>query len=182
MATDALQTRTPLRQLLPSKPSLGLELALAIPDAIGRALLLTKFSVLPLIRPTALTPSIPPTPASLLIVPVIMTVPFASIVFSTINLFSPEPHFTTPLELRPGGWLFADTFVPLIIPALFLSLIGPVQGWDFGLGVGEDEAAIICAAVTSLIFLGRAVYNFGHKGDQWAGLLGLGERRKIKTA
>ena len=78
--------------------------------------------------------------------------------------------------------MFADTFVPFIIPALFLSLIGPVQGWSLGLGVGEDEAAIICAVVTSSIFLGRAVYNFGHKGDQWAGLLGSGDRRKIKTA
>lgn len=155
---------------------------MAIPDAIGRALLLTKFSVLPLLRPTALTPSIPPTAASLLVVPVIMAVPFASMVFSTLNLFAPEPHLTTPLELRPGGWLFADTFLPFTIPALFLSLIGPVQGWNFGLNVGEDEAAIICAVVTSAVFIVRAVYNFGHKGDQWAGLLGLGERRKIKTA
>lgn len=182
MDLDALQTRTPLRALLPARPSLALELALAVPDAIGRSLLLTKFSLLPLIRPTALTPSIPPTPASLLIVPIIMTVPFASLVFSTINLFSPDVHLTTPLELRPGGWLYADSFVPLIIPALFLSLIGPVQGWAFGLEVGEDEAAIICAAVTSLIFLGRAVYNFGHRRDQWADMVGLGEKRKIKTA
>jgi hypothetical protein len=49
------------------------------------------------------------------------------------------------------------------------------------MGVGEDEAVLICAALTSLIFLGRAVYNFGHKGEQWAQLFGAGQR-KIKTA
>jgi hypothetical protein len=39
--------------------------------------------------------------------------------------------------------------------------------------------------VCSIVFLGRAIYNFGYKREQWAGLLGLGpnsSRRKIKTA
>jgi hypothetical protein len=49
-----------------------------------------------------------------------------------------------------------------------------------GLGVAEDEAVLICAALTSAIFVGRAVYNFGHKGEQWAQLMGAG-KRKIKT-
>lgn len=111
--------------------------------------------------------------------PVILAVPFASLVFTTLNLFAPEPHLTTPLELRPGGWMFADSFVPFIIPALFLLLIGPVQGWSFGLGVGEDEAVVICAIVTSVIFLGRAVYNFGHEAGS---LFGGADKRKIKTA
>jgi len=174
LTVDVLQTRTPLRTLLPKGPSLGLEFPLAIPDAIGRSLLLTKFSILPLLRPTSLTPSLPANPASLLLVPFILTVPFASIVFSTLNFFAPEIHLTTPLELRPGGWLFADSFVPVVIPLLFLSLIGPVQGWGMGLGVGEDEAVLICAGLTSFIFLGRAVYNFGHEATA--------SGRKIKTA
>jgi len=90
-------------------------------------------------------------------------------------------HLTTPLELGPGGWMYADSFVPVLIPLLFLGLIGPVQGWGMGLGVGEDEAVLICAGLTTAIFMGRAVYNFGHKGEQWAQLLGAG-KRKIKTA
>ena len=172
---DVVQTRTPLLSLLPKGPSLKLELPLAIPDAIGRSLLLTKFSILPLLRPTAVTPSLPANPASLLLVPFILTVPFASIVFSTLNFFAPEMHLTTPLELRPGGWMFADSFVPVVIPLVFLGLIGPVQGWGMGLGVGEDEAVLICAGLTALIFVGRAVYNFGHEAQ-------AGGKRKIKTA
>ena len=86
-------------------------------------------------------------------------------------------YLSTPLELRPGGWLFADSFVPVVIPLVFLTLIGPVQGWGMGLGVGEDEAVLACAALTSLIFLGRAVYNFGHEAQTF----GAG-KRKIKTA
>ena len=44
-----------------------------------------------------------------------------------------------------------------------------------GLGVGEDEAVLICAGLTALIFVGRAVYNFGHEAQ-------AGGKRKIKTA
>jgi hypothetical protein len=71
--------------------------------------------------------------------------------------------------------MFADSFVPVVIPLVFLSLIGPVQGWGMGLGVGEDEAVLICAGLTSAIFVARAVYNFGHEAK-------LGGSRKIKTA
>jgi len=71
--------------------------------------------------------------------------------------------------------MFADSFVPVVIPLVFLGLIGPVQGWGTGLGVGEDEAVLICAGLTVLIFVGRAVYNFGHEAQ-------AGGKRKIKTA
>lgn len=79
--------------------------------------------------------------------------------------------------------MFADSFVPVLIPLVFLGLIGPVQGWDMGLGVAEDEAVLMCAGLTAAIFVGRAVYNFGHKGEQWAQLMGASQRRiKTKTA
>jgi hypothetical protein len=74
--------------------------------------------------------------------------------------------------------MFADSFVPVLIPLAFLTLIGPVQGWGMGLGVEEDEAVLICMGLTIAIFCGRAVYNFG---EQWGQVFG-GEKRKIKTA
>ena len=176
---DVLQTRTPLRRLLPAKPSLGLELLFALPDAINRTLLITRFSVLPLLHPTPGATTLKPTASSLILVPFILAVPFASISFSTFNLFSPSPKFDTPMELKAGGWAFADTWIPLVVPALFVTLIGPVQGWEYGLGWSEDEAFALCALFTWAVFTARTVYNMGTTREQWDGLLGKGT--KIKT-
>jgi len=76
-----------------------------------------------------------------------------------------------------------DAWCPVMIPALFLSLIGPVKGWDFGLGMDEGESVTVCMIVLWGIFAGRAVYNFGYKKEQWMEI-GMGGRRggKIKTA
>jgi len=173
-STDVLQTRTPLRRLLPAKPSLGLELLLALPDAIGRTLLVTRFSVLPLLHPKPGAVTLQPTASSLILVP------FTSISFSTFNLFSPSPKFDTPTELKAGGWAFADTWIPLVVPALFVTLIGPVQGWEYGLGWSEDEAFVLCALFTWGVFTARTVYNLGYKREQWAALLGQGSKTKTE--
>jgi hypothetical protein len=177
---DALQTRTRLINLLPKKPSLPLELALAIPDAIGRTLLLTRFSISPLLN-TPSSKSLPPTPSSLLLTPFILAVPFASIVFSGLNLFSASPKLTTPAELKPGGWMMVDAWVPVVVPVMFLSMIGPVKGWNWGMKWNDEEAVMACMVFTSICFLGRAIYNFGWKKEQWTQMLGKKER-KIKTA
>lgn len=180
LTADVLQTRTPLRSLLPAKPSLGLELLLALPDAINRTLLVTRFSVLPLLHPTPGAATLKPTPSSLLLVPFILAVPFASISFSTFNLFSPSPKFDTPGELKPGGWALADTWIPLVVPALFLTLIGPVQGWEYGLGWTENEAFALCTLFTWAVFTARTVYNLGYKREQWTALLGQGAKTKTE--
>ncbi|KAK8847466.1 hypothetical protein IAR55_005324 [Kwoniella newhampshirensis] len=177
--THVIQTRTPLRRLLPAKPTLATELGLSLPDAIGRTLLLTRFSVLPVLHPTSLK-TLPATPTTLLLVPFILAVPFASMIFSTFNFFSASPKLSTPAELQPGGWMMVDAWAPLVVPALFLSLIGPVDGWSFGMGLGEDEAVVLCMGVVWAIFAARAIYNLGYKKEQWLGLLGFGDK-KIKV-
>ncbi|KAL7420040.1 hypothetical protein Q5752_005005 [Cryptotrichosporon argae] len=164
--THIVQTRTPLRALLPAAPSLALELVLAVPDAIGRSLLLTRVTVVPLLHPSSLSPTsplrgLPPTPASLLAVPFISAVPFAALAFTGLHLFAPAPRVDTPAELRPGGWRAADVWIAVVVPALFLVLVGPVDGWPWGASVDEDDAFVLCAAFTSAVFLGRAYWNFG---------------------
>ncbi|WVR04686.1 hypothetical protein IAU60_001697 [Kwoniella sp. DSM 27419] len=178
--THTIQTRTPLRRFLPAKPSLGLELLLSLPDAIGRTLLLTKFSILPLLNLRSAS-SLPITPTTLLLTPFILAVPFASLIFSATNFFSATPKLTTPIELRPGGWMMVDAWCPVVIPVLFLTLIGPVQGWNYGLGIGTNEAVIACMLVLWACFAGRAVYNFGYKREQWMGMLGMSSGRKLKV-
>jgi hypothetical protein len=75
-----------------------------------------------------------------------------------------------------------DTWLPVVVPVLFLSLLGPVQhGWPYGLGWSEDEAVVACIAFTIVAFVGRAVYNFGYKREQWAQMFGA-RAKKIKTA
>jgi hypothetical protein len=177
---DIVQTRTPLRQLLPSRPSLAVELPLAIPDAIGRALLLTRFSIVPLLH--APKPTLPLTPTSLVLTPFILAVPFASIIFSATSFFSPTPKLDTPAELKPWGWTAVDSWLPLVVPALFLSLIGPVNGWPTGLGWSEDAGVIGSVIFTIVAFVARAIYNFGYKKEQWTGLFLGAEPKKIKTA
>ncbi|WVQ83305.1 hypothetical protein IAT38_005444 [Cryptococcus sp. DSM 104549] len=177
--THVAQTRTPLRRLLPDKPTLALELLLSIPDAIGRTLLLTRFSVLPILHPSSPS-TLPATPSTLVLVPFILAVPFASIIFSATSFFSPKPKLDTPVELKPGGWMMVDAWAPVVVPAVFLSLIGPVEGWGVGLGVGEDEAVVLCMAGLIVVFMLRAVYNFGHKRDQWVEMVGLGGKTKTE--
>ncbi len=179
---DAIQTRTRLRAFLPPRSILGLELILSLPDAIGRTLLLTKLSILPLLSTSSGSLPIPPTTSSLLLVPFILAVPFPSMIFTGTSFFSSTPKLSTPAELRPWGWTAADVWCPIFIPALFLTLMGPVKGWERGIGIGEDEAVVICMLVLWGIFAGRAVYNLGYRREQWEEMLGEGGRRKIKTA
>ncbi|ORY30360.1 hypothetical protein BCR39DRAFT_587910 [Naematelia encephala] len=188
--SHTLLTRTPLRKVLPSRPKLAVELPLAIPDAIGRVFLLTRFSLIPLLHPSATTLSLPATPTTLILVPVILAVPSASIIFTATNWFSPKPHLSTPLELRPGGWAYVDTWAPLAVPLLFLSLVAPVKGWPWGFGTRLDEqsAEAVCVLFLSAVFAARAIYNFGYSRDQWveAFTFGFGSKRKggkkFKTA
>ncbi|KAK6903645.1 hypothetical protein L486_03216 [Kwoniella mangroviensis CBS 10435] len=181
-AIHILQTRTPFIHLLPTRPSLPLELLLAIPDAIGRTLLLTRFSIIPLLYPSS--PSVktlPATSISLVLVPFILAVPFASIAFSTFNFFSPTLKLTTPVELKSQGWMLVDTWCPLLISPLFLTLIGPVEGWNIGSGWGEHESVICCMVVLWACFTGRAVYNFGYRRDHWSEMFGVrGEKKKTE--
>lgn len=150
-------------EYLPPKPTLLLELALALPDAIGRALLLTQFSVLPLLRSPSTASSLPVTPTTLLLTPFILAVPFASLIFTGTNWFSPRPKLQTPMELKPWGWTTIDAWLPLALPILFLTLIGPVQGWGYGWGMPDGEAIVVCMGVTWALFAGRAIYNLGNQ-------------------
>ncbi|WVF69730.1 hypothetical protein IAT40_004509 [Kwoniella sp. CBS 6097] len=177
--THIVQTRTGLRRLLPKRPTLGLELILSLPDAIGRTLLLTRFSILPILHSNS-SATLSATPSTLLLTPFILAVPFASLIFTTTNFFSPSPKFTTPVELRPGGWMMVDAWCPLVIPVIFLTLIGPVSGWGYGLGLGEDEAVVACMGILWACFAGRAIYNLGHKKEQWTSMLRFGGD-KLKT-
>jgi hypothetical protein len=140
-----------------------MELALAPLDAIGRTLLLTRFSIVPLLHPQAGAKVLPATPSTLLLVPFILAVPFAALVFSGTNWFAPQMELTTPNELKPGGWMAVDAWIAVVIPVLFLSLIGPVEGWPWGLGtrLSEDAAVVVCAVVAITAFVGRTVYNLG---------------------
>lgn len=162
LISDILLTRTRLRALLPRTPSYAFELLATLPDAIGRTLLLTQFSVVPLLHPApgSIFSKLPATPSTLLLVPFILAVPFASLAFSGLNMFG-ELRVQTPAELRPWGWTAADAWLPLVIPALFLSLIGPVKGWPIGLGthLSEPAAIVVCVAVVSAVFLTRTVLN-----------------------
>ncbi|WWC68042.1 uncharacterized protein I206_101961 [Kwoniella pini CBS 10737] len=174
-----IQTRTSFSRLLPSKPSLLFELFMAIPDSIGRTLLLTRFSIIPLLYPTS-SKSLPVTPASLILVPFILAVPFASIAFSTFNFFQPSLNLTTPAELKPKGWMLVDTWCPLLISPLFLTLIGPVEGWNFGLGWEENEGVLACMIVLWICFTGRAIYNFGYEKEHLIELFGKSQYGKKK--
>ncbi|WOO80857.1 uncharacterized protein LOC62_03G004384 [Vanrija pseudolonga] len=157
-----VNTRTPLIKLLPEKPTLALELIAAVPDAIGRVLLCTRFTTLPILYPGSSWLNLPATPSTLLLVPFIFAVPFAAFAFTGGNLFAPEVKLTTPAELRPWGWTAVDAWIPLFITTLFLMLIGPKKGWRYGFGtyLEEDAAIVVCAIVTIVIFEARAIWNF----------------------
>ena len=172
---DTLQTRTPLVALLPSKPNLLLELFLAIPDAIGRTLLLTKFSILPILHPTS-AKVLPATPSTLILTPFILAVPFPALMFTGMNFFSSSPSLNVPAELRPWGWTSPDAWAPVVCPAMFLTLIGPVKGWEYGLGWNEEEAIVLVMIFLVMVFEMRTIYNLGSTG-----ILGKGGK-KIKTS
>ncbi|ORX33909.1 hypothetical protein BD324DRAFT_637685 [Kockovaella imperatae] len=170
-----LQTRTPLIHFLPSKPSFIPELLLSVPDGIGRALLLTRFSVVPLLRPLSAT-SLPATPSTLILTPFILAVPFAAIAFSGLNLFSATPKLAVPAELQPWGWTSPDFWAALVCPAMFLYLIGPVKGWAWGLGWSEEAATVLIAIFITSVFIMRTVYNLGGQSSASS------SSKKIKTA
>jgi hypothetical protein len=151
----------------------------AIPDAIGRTLLLTQFSILPLLSPLAGSGTLPPTPSTLILVPFILAVPAPMAIFNALNWFSPSPKLSAPAELKPGGWQIMDFWAPVLIPVVFLSLVGPVKGWPCGLGLhwSHDQAVVACMFLMSALFLARAVYNFGSKRQDWSKMLGVGTKR-----
>lgn len=68
---------------------------------------------------------------------------------------------STPMELQPQGWLMVDAWLPLLIPAMFCTLLGPVPGWGVGLGWSEEEAITACTGMVLAAFLGRSLYNYG---------------------
>lgn len=92
--------------------------------------------------------------------------------------------------------MMVDFWLPLVLPALFLSLVGPIQGWGvgwgsvvnilgrFGLDFGkvgrfsEKEAMVICLLVCWAVFALKAVYNLGGSRREWVKLLGLGPKRR----
>lgn len=119
---------------------------------------------MPLLHPTS-PKTLPATPSTLLLVPFIMAVPFAAVVFSGTQLFSPAITLQTPNELRPWGWTALDAWIPFVLPSLFLSLIAPVKGWPFSLGTdySEDAAIVVCAALNIVFFVSRAYYNHAPK-------------------
>jgi len=127
---------------------------------VGRTLLLTRFSVVPLLHPVS-PKSLPATPSTLLLVPFILAVPAAALVFTGTNFFSPAIALQTPVELMPWGWTALDAWLPLALPALFLCLVGPTTGWPWGLGtrVSEDAAIVLCGIVAGCCFLFRTWWN-----------------------
>jgi hypothetical protein len=141
-----------------------MELLLSIPDAIGRTLLLTRFSVIPLLHPVN-PRCLPATPSTFLLVPFILAVPFAALIFTGTNFFAPAVALTTPSELRPWGWTALDAWIPIALPTLFLFLIGPVPGWPWGFGthLSEDAGIVVCAVVASVCFLSRTWWNLAPK-------------------
>lgn len=161
-----------------------MELALAPLDAIGRTLLLTRFSIVPLLHAPEGAKVLPATPSTLVLVPFILAVPFAAIMFSGTNFFSSQLALQTPNELKPWGWTMVDVWIAVVVPVLFLSLIGPVKGWPWGLGthVSEDGAIVVCAIVAIVAFVGRTVYNLGSADDAAATPKRNGKSKKAKKA
>ena len=150
-------------------------------------MLLTRFSVIPLLHPpsASLIPNpavpkspLPATPSTLILVPLIMAVPFASLIFTGLNLFSPVPKLTVPMELQPWGWISPDAWGAVVCPVVFLSLIGPVKGWGYGLGWKEEEAIVVVAGILWAAFTARTLYNLG---PSWARSFDQSST-KLKTA
>lgn len=153
-------TRTRLRACLPSRPNLLLELAVSPLDAIGRMLLLTR-PILALLSPPSTQTffaRLPPTPSTLILVPFILAAPGAVVAFTGLNLFG-TISVQTPAELLPWGWTAADAWLPVLVPVLFLSLIGPVKGWPAGVGLSEDAASVVCALFIWVCFVGRSLLS-----------------------
>lgn len=159
LTTDILLTRTRLREYLPRRPNLLLELAVSPFDAVGRMLLLTR-PILALLRPPAegFFAHLPPTPSTLVLVPFILAAPGGALAFSGLNMFG-TLSVQAPAELKPWGWTAVDAWLPVLVPVLFLSLIGPVKGWPAGAGVSEDAASVVCALFIWACFVGRALIN-----------------------
>ena len=170
---DTLQTRTPLLNLLPPKPNFYIELFLAVPDAVARTLLLTKFSILPILHPASPL-TLPATPSTLILTPFILAVPFPALMFTGLNFFRRAPTLSVPAELQSWGWTSPDAWAPVVCPVMFLMLIGPVKGWEWGLGWSEEEGVVAVALLLSVVFAARVVYNLAPRASIGAS--------KIKTA
>jgi hypothetical protein len=76
-----------------------------------------------------------------------------------------------------------DAWLPLFLPAVFCSLLGPAPGWGIGFEWTEEEAVMACTGLVVIVFLARTIYNHGTRRDQWEAMIVWNkERRKIKTA
>ena len=178
--TDYLISRTPLNAFIPRTPVLAHEFPLSFHDSLGRALVLTTFSF-DLIK-SHKDPLISSNPYLMVLSAWIMTAPFASATFA-FGLLEKEWKFTTPPELKPGGWLAVDFWAPIVIASLYgaLTHAHPVFLLPFNLltsvlpGSGTTIAArsmpftawssldarAFCAIVLTALFACRSIYNFG---------------------
>lgn len=68
----------------------------------------------------------------------------------------------------------------MLVPVLFLAMIGPVDGWAWGVSWSEDEAFGVCFLVTWGVFLGRTIYNMGYRREQWLEMVGAGGKTKTE--
>ncbi len=151
-------------------------------DCIGRALILTTFSVEPIAaHPLA---EIRTSSTAMLWASWLSVVPFASAAFAC-NMFSQRWGFSTPPELQPGGWLAVDVWSPPVIAAIYGALthahadfVAPYYvarsalaqvGLTGAAGamplvwkpMARDDARAVCAIVIAALYYARAVYNHG---------------------
>jgi hypothetical protein len=122
----------------------------------------------PLLRAVPGALALPATPSTLILVPFILAVPFSALIFTGTNFFAPQLALQTPMELQDWGWTALDAWLPVVLPAVFCTLIGPVHGWPWGLGVSEDAAVVLCGLFAIACFVGRTWWN-------------LAPRKKVKA-
>ncbi|KAJ9115568.1 hypothetical protein QFC20_000893 [Naganishia adeliensis] len=119
---DYVVSRTPVHRFIPRKPSVWLELPLSLFDALGRAIILTSFSVDFIRHTTTLPLHIRTNPWLMVLAAFINTVPFASLAFAC-HMFDKDWSFSTPGELQPEGWKMVDFWAPPVIATLYATLV-----------------------------------------------------------
>jgi hypothetical protein len=205
LCVDYIVSRSPVHQFIPRKPSIWLELPLSLFDALGRAIILTSFSVDFIRHTTTLPLHIRTNPWLMVLAAFINTVPFASLAFAC-HMFDKEWSFGTPGELQPEGWKMLDFWAPPVIATIYATLVRAHPVFDvpyqtlrlalmrrpsFIRVVGFDmfkemfpilptphdplEARAICAVILTVFFALRALYNFG-------GELGLPSVKQLAPA
>jgi hypothetical protein len=187
------------------KPLIAVSETLVMPffDCLGRALVLSTFTV-DLVRAHP-DPEISSSPLAMCWAAWIAVVPFASLAFAC-NMFKKEWSFSTPPELQIGGWKAVDVWSPPLIAMLYGALaqihpafsvpyqalmsLAPYTG-TAGMALlkglpsqppvlSREDAKAVCAAVLSVLYLGRAVYNFGPQ--LLSGVPHVGFKRETSSA